>query len=103
MFNESEPNSINLTQPSPQEYPDLNQISEEAYRFLFRQYSQIPNIESRLSEKWIGLKSLGLDDEQVERMCRPFEFNREQIMEQVGKELERDRRRWNRELKSQSS
>lgn len=101
MFNESNLTLINS--PEKPQYPDLNTISEEAYLYLYQQYSQIPNLESRRSEKWMGLKSLGLSDKRIEKMCKPIEHDREEIYRQIGKETLRERRRWKREAQFPNS
>jgi len=83
-------------------YDDLNFISEEAWNKLYHQYSELPNVPLELQLKRIGLKSLGLEDEEIEEMCKPIEFNREQIMKEVARLCVDERkqlRKWNKQRK----
>ena len=81
-------------------YPELNTISEGTWNILFMQYSQMPNIPSHLSEKYIGLKSLELDDERIDKMCKPIEYDEEEMNREVGQAVLKEHkmlRKWDKE------
>jgi hypothetical protein len=85
-------------------YPDPNTITEGAWIELLQYYKQIPNLPSQLSLKWMGLKSLGLEDEEIEKLCKPIDYDskevREEIMKGVGElclKEQKELRKWNKQ------
>jgi hypothetical protein len=99
LYKNSDPTILNVLQEQAQG------MSRETYRQLFWMYSQIPNTPSRRSEKWIGLKSLGLDDEQIERMCKPVEYTREEMDKELARQVQKHKRelkKWNQQRREEA-
>lgn len=87
-------------------FESAKELSEETYSQLFRMYSQIPNTQSRRSEKCFALKSLGIDGETIERMCKPKEYTREEIDAGIRREtlkMRRELKKWDRKRKKEEA
>ena len=83
----------------PESTVDWDEAMEQAR--AFQHYVSISNNEHlRRSEKWMGLKSVGVSDQECEVLCRPKELDREQVMRDVTELIKADRKeleRWNRQ------
>jgi hypothetical protein len=67
--------------------------TEETKNELYLYYSQISNNDTTSkSEKWMGLKSLGLSDEEVNTLCTKPPYTEEEIWAGVSEELEAERK-----------
>jgi hypothetical protein len=83
-------------------HPEPGTMSEGTYNSLLGEYKQIPNIPSRLLEKSIKLKLLGLEDEEIEELCKPKEYNEEEVNKRVAELAEKEQRelrKWNKQRK----
>ena len=72
---------------SSKENKDLDYCNwEEVYERVRyeRYYLGLPNLLHTRAEKWRGLKSLGYSEEQCEKLCKPVEFDREEMLQRVA-------------------
>ena len=59
----------------------------------FHHYNDLPNVQSNLCYKWMGLKSLGYSDEECDRMCKPKPTDMEEVMRTLSERNRKELRR----------
>ena len=96
LTNFKEPNYMNADPTLSNEATTKSAIdlSDEAWEeaLLYRKYVNLPNTDFNRAYKWGGLKMLGVSDQECERLCRPIEYYRDEIMAEAAERMKKERR-----------